>query len=389
MFSQEVWSMDSSGSDNNTNKVTPAQQFGVILRIKGVVVAKDKVSNISRPLKEGSPVFVGETILASAMGEAVIKTDDGGYIAVRPSTEFITKSFIASGKKSDSMTMQLVMGSLRVITGWIGKLNPQAHIIITPTATIGIRGTDHEPFVLPSDLKTSTQYKAGTYDKVNRGKTLLNNDGQSLEIETGKVGFARKSQFQAKGLMTILMPVLLDKVPDFYIPGKFDAELDQLSKTADADSANKLSLKLKNGNATASCEPTEIAKKWLQQFDSSVEKRDAKAILALFSPDVIVRATVRNSDGKSTTIEFSRDELVESTIAAAKGLEKYSQRRLTVDAKQAPSASKNCEQISVRSSVIEQGVQSGKSYRLESDEEYLLKLQDNKWSAVNAHTTQR
>jgi hypothetical protein len=189
--------------------------------------------------------------------------------------------------------------------------------------------------------------------------------------------------------MTILMPVLLDKVPDFYIAGKFDAELDQLSKTADADSAQKLAQKPKNEPALNRCDAADIAKKWLQQFDSAVEKRNAPAILALFSPEVNVRAIVRNSNGKKTTVEFSRDELVQSTIAAAKGLEKYSQRRLTINAEKSPPDNKTCDQISVRSSVIEQGIQSGKNYRLESDEEYLLKLKEGKWLANKAQTTQR
>jgi hypothetical protein len=377
-------------TDSNAKlNTTPAQRFGTISRIIGKVVIKDKATSGTRYLKQDAIVYVGERISALASGEAVIKTDDGGYIAIRPNTEFIAQTFIAQGKNTDSMAIKLITGSLRVITGWIGKLNPNAHIIYTPTATIGIRGTDHEPFVLPADLAGSTPFKAGTYDKVNRGKTLLNNDGQALEIETGRVGFARKPKFQAKGLMTILMPVLLDKVPDFYIPGKFDAELDLLSKTADADSAQKLAQKPKNEPALYSCDPAGIAKKWLQQFDNAVEKRNAQAILVLFSPEVNVRAIVRNSNGKKTTVEFSRDELVQSTIAAAKGLEKYSQRRLTINAEKSPPDNKTCEQISVKSSVIEQGIQSGKSYRLESDEEYLLILKEGKWLANKAQTTQR
>ena len=370
------------------NKV-PAQRFGTISRITGGVLMLDRATSGSRYLKLDSIVYVGEKIYTSTSGEAVIKTDDGGYIAIRPNTEFIAKVFIAQGKNTDSMALQLITGSLRVITGWIGKLNPNSHVIYTPTATIGIRGTDHEPYVLPDDLVSSTHFKAGTYDKVNRGKTLLGNEGQTLEIETGRVGFARKTQFQAKGLMTILMPVLLDKVPDFYIPGKFDAELDQFSKTADADSAQKLTQKIKNDSTLNICDPTDVAKKWLQQFDSAVEKRNAQAILAQFSPDIHVRAIVRNNDGKTTTVEFNREELVQSTIAAAKGLEKYSQRRLTINAEQSPPDNKNCDQISVKSSVIEQGIQSGKSYRLESDEEYLLKPKEGKWLAIKAQTTQR
>jgi hypothetical protein len=362
--------------------------FGVVLRLKGEVTAQMTAAS-TRLLREGSSVCVGEVIHATASGEAVIKTNDEGYIAVRPNAVFFAKRFAAQGKKSDNMVLQLVSGSLRVITGWIGKLNPREHRINTPTSTIGIRGTDHEPYVLPDELATSTQYKAGTYDKVNRGKTTLGEGDNLLEIESGRVGFVRKPKFEAKGLMTILMPVLLDKVPDFYVPGQFDAELDKLSQAADAESAKKLEQKLKT-SAPVISEPIDVAKQWLRQFDAAVVSRDATAILALFSPEVTVRATVHNKNGKKTTVEFDREELVDSTIAAAKGLEKYSQRRLTVDAEPAISNGlKLSDQIVVRSSVIEQGVQSGKSYRLEANEEYLLQLIDGKWLAIKAKTTQR
>ena len=214
---------------------------------------------------------------------------------------------------------------------------------------------------------------------------------QTLQIEAGRVGFARKSPFEAKGLMTILMPVLLDKVPDFYVPGQFDAELNQLSQAADAEIARQLEQKRKAAAPLAGCDPVGIAKNWLQQFDRAVVKRDANAILEQFSADVKVHATVRNNNGETTTVEFDRAELAQSTIAAAKGLKHYKQRRLTIEAQPAPSSpgGASCERISVRSAVIEQGVQSGKAYRLESTEQYLLELRDGKWLAIEADTTQR
>jgi hypothetical protein len=39
--------------------------------------------------------------------------------------------------------------------------------------------------------------------------------------------------------------------------------------------------------------------------------------------------------------------------------------------------------------VIEQGRQSGKPYRFESLEEYLLELRAGKWLAIKAETTQQ
>jgi len=370
-------------------KANPAtgQQFGVVWRIKGEVVAEDEISQKSRPLHEGSPIYVGEHIRAAATGEAVIKTDDAGVVAVRSGAEFIPERFAAEGKKTDNMTLRLISGSLRIITGWIGKLNRGEDNVVTSTATIGIRGTDHEPYVLSSDMAESTPYKPGTYDKVNRGQTALVAGSNQVEIDPGKVGFVRQPTFATKGLMTILMPVLLDKIPNFYVPGQFDSELDQYTQTAEAESAKQLDQKLKAVAATPACAPTAVAREWLRNFDRAVEKRDAPTVLALFAPDVAVRATVRTDNGGTTTLDLDRDELVQSTIAAVKGLKHYKQRRLTLDAWQ--TAAPSCNRISLRSEVIEQGVQSGKPYRFESTEQYLLEQRDGKWLAIKAETTQK
>jgi hypothetical protein len=334
---------------------------------------------------------VGEHIRASASGEAVIKTDDSGIVALRPGVEFVPERFAAAGKKTDNMTLRLVTGSLRVITGWIGRINRSEHRIITPTATIGIRGTDHEPFVLSTELAAATQYKEGTYDKVNRGKTFLAEGDQALDIDAGRVGFARSSPFDAKGLMTILMPVLLDKVPGFYVPGIFDSELNQYSLTSDKESAKQLEKKRKADLAVANCSPVKIAKDWLNRFDRAVVKRDATTVISLFAPDVDITATVRGANDQMTSVKIDRDEMVQSTIAAVKGLKNYKQRRLTLDAEKVASTTTEptCDRISLRSAVIEQGEQSGKPYRFESTEEYILVLRDEKWLAIKAATTQK
>jgi hypothetical protein len=365
------------------------KRFASVWRLKGDVAAVR--AGVERPLQEGDPVFVGEHVRAASAAEAVLKTDDAGMVAVRPGAEFVAERFVAQGDAGDSFTMRLITGSLRVITGWIGHVNRGGHRIVTPTATIGIRGTDHEPFVLAADLAGATPYRQGTYDKVNRGGTTLEAAGQSLDIDSGRVGFARaagKTANKSRALMTLLLPVLLDKVPDFYVPGQFDAELDKYSETADEVSQQQLAQRQKA--AGMKCAPAAIARTWLGQLDGAIARRDGDAIVAMFAPDVAVRATVRNKDGSRTTVDLSRDELAQSTLTAVKTLTEYKQRRISVNAKLAgPQSALACDGIAVKSVVIEQGRQAGKRYRFESREEYVLQLQDGKWLATQAETTQR
>ena len=372
------------------------KSYATVWRIRGEVGADTGVAGGTRQLKLGDTVHVGERVRAAPSGEMVLKTEDAGIVAVRPGTEFMAERFAADGKASDRQTLRIIVGSLRVITGWIGRINKAGHRIVTPTATIGIRGTDHEPYVLSADMAA---YKQGTYDKVNRGATTLAAAGQDLDIGAGRVGFARASasapgseELVVKGLMTILFPVLLDKVPAFYVPGKFDAELDRYARNSDKATDELLKQKQKSAgvDTTQACEPTAIAKDWLNRFDRAIVGKDAKSIIALFAPDVSVRATVRGANDAMTSVDLTRDELAQSTITAMKGLKDFKQRRVSLDASMdEPKAGTACGRVSLRSVVIEQGNQAGKPYRFESLEEFVLESQNGKWLAVKAQSTQR
>ena len=390
--------------------------FASVWRLRGDVFVTGK-NGVQRRLKEGATVNVGEQVRAAPDSEAVLKTADGGLVAVRPGAEFVPERFAAEGKTSDRQILRLITGSLRLITGWIGQLNKSEHRVVTPSATIGIRGTDHEPYVLPAEMANST-YRQGTYDKVNRGATLLDANGGNVEIAGGQVGFARAPtppNVRSRALMTVLLPVLLAKVPDFYVPGAFDQELDRYSETIDA--ASQKQLESRNGgarppaNAKAAaaspgassnvsgvepasvaivgCPPMTIGEAWLGRFDRALICRDVKTILGLFAPEVVAKATVRSANGMST-IEFKRDELVDSTLQSIANLKNYQQRRVSLEAKLADGESEaTCRQVVVKSIAIEQGLMNGQPYRFEALEEYLLEQRNGEWLAIRAETTQR
>lgn len=400
----------------------PGKSYGSVWRLRGDVIATGK-SGGSRKLHDGGAVYVGEQVKAAPNSEAVLKTADGGIVAVRPGADFVMERFSAEGKSTDHQVVRLISGSLRLISGWIGKINRDEHRVITPSATIGIRGTDHEPYVLATEMSGS-EYRQGTYDKVNRGSTSLDADAGSLAIDTGRVGFARDPNAPAKktrALMTLLLPVLLTKVPDFYVPGAFDKELDNYSETADALSLKQLErttgLKAPIANKSEplaraevanisgdvaksvapptleGCTPLAIGENWLARLDSAIARRDIKTILGLFASDIVAKATVRSSSGVST-FEFARDEMVRSTLNSIASLKDYQQRRVTTEAtlantEKAADTHGGCRPILVKSIVVEQGLMNAKPYRFEALEEYVLELRDGEWLATKANTTQR
>lgn len=383
----------------NPPAVSPevAKRFATVWKVRGDVGATPTASGASkeRKLRVGDAVYVGENIRSSQQGEVVLKTEDAGVVAVRPKTEFVATRFAAEDRPTDGLAVRLAAGSLRLISGWAGKTNPAGNTVETATATVGIRGTDHETVVLTPELAQATANKEGTYNKVNRGGTTLSVDDNALDIEPGKVGFVRaaKKGVKERALLTLLLPVLLDRVPSFFVPGAFDEELDRYSQTADQESLRLLEQRRKAaGTAPLDCSAgaSAQAKSWIDQLDGAIARKDSGAIMALFAPNATVSATVRTNNGGTATVDMDREELAQSTLAALKGLKDYQQRRVSIEGKPANAeGAAACARIQVSSVALEQGVQSGKPYRFESLEEYVLEQRDGKWLASKAQTTQK
>jgi hypothetical protein len=178
-----------------------------------VVVGDVRVLNANgqeRTAAKGDNLYVGDRVVTADGALAQVKFTDGGLMSIRANSEFVLDKFSYAGPQDDkpSIIMSLVRGGLRSITGLIGKNNRDGYRINTVTATIGIRGTDHEPMViLPPPPGGKTVDLPGTYDKVNDGKTFLQTPKGVIEIMPRQVGFVPSAD---------VAPRLLPKVPDFY-----------------------------------------------------------------------------------------------------------------------------------------------------------------------------
>jgi hypothetical protein len=139
-----------------------------------------------RPAKLGDLLFEGDNIVTGVDGELHLDMEDGGYLGVRPNTKMRIVKYQARGDDGDTGVFGLLQGSFRSISGWIGKYNRDKYVVRTPNATIGIRGTDHEPLVVP---KGATDQESGTYDKVNEGGSFIRTPAGRTDISPNQAGF--------------------------------------------------------------------------------------------------------------------------------------------------------------------------------------------------------
>ncbi len=141
-----------------------------------------------RAAKVGDTIFEGDSLVTGKDGELHMDMEDGGYIAVRPNTRMRITKYQARGDANDTSVIGLLQGSFRAVSGWIGKFNQPKYVVKTPNATIGLRGTDHEPLVIPKGT-ADAEGEPGTYDKVNIGGSTIRTAQGTADVVPGQAGF--------------------------------------------------------------------------------------------------------------------------------------------------------------------------------------------------------
>lgn len=109
---------------------------------------------LPRTLGKGLPISQGDRITTADNATAILVLQDGTRMTVRPNSDLLLQDYQYHKSESpadpkatppsNSMVLQLLRGGLRTLTGLISKNLPGAARVVTPTATVGIRGTDFD-----------------------------------------------------------------------------------------------------------------------------------------------------------------------------------------------------------------------------------------------------
>ena len=164
--------------------------------------------NQTRRAAVGESVNEGDTLITGPSSELHMTMQDTGFIALRPNTKLKIEKYRADGGDSDTGVFRLLLGGMRSITGWIGKFNRRSYQVNTPTATVGIRGTDHETWYIAPG---SSEGEPGTYDKVFFGATTIETNAGQTAVDANQAGFVSSGTRQ--------MPAVLGRIPGFFRPG--------------------------------------------------------------------------------------------------------------------------------------------------------------------------
>lgn len=93
-------------------------------------------------LAPAAPIYAGDKINTGPVGQAQIKFMDNTKLVVGPNSSMVIDAFVFDEKSTaKKVTINVTKGVFRFFTGTSPK---DAYSIITPTATIGVRGTQFD-----------------------------------------------------------------------------------------------------------------------------------------------------------------------------------------------------------------------------------------------------
>jgi ferric-dicitrate binding protein FerR (iron transport regulator) len=123
-------------------------QAGFVKFVRGNVQLLNG-TGATRAASPGDALGAVDRIVTGPDSSASVVLRDDTTLVVGPSSRLDLKEFHFDGTTHEGgMLVSLLRGSMRMITGLIGKTNPDAVRVETQTATIGIRGTD---FIVQAD----------------------------------------------------------------------------------------------------------------------------------------------------------------------------------------------------------------------------------------------
>lgn len=154
-----------------------AEMAGKVNFVSGEVTAVAE-DNSRRNLTRGDTVNSGEKLETGARGRMQIRFTDGSFLSLQPNSRFGVTTYTYNREKPEEsrLVFNFLQGSMRTISGAIGKVNRANYQIKTPMATIGIRGTDYAVTINGDDL----------FLNVLKGLVKLGNDLGSADIKAGQ-----------------------------------------------------------------------------------------------------------------------------------------------------------------------------------------------------------
>lgn len=204
-----------------------AKSDGTVTHLSGAASLRKADGRIT-PVLVGTKILEGEVISTGVGAYIRVEMSDGSEFVLRPDTTLKLEGYkFTQGKPTeDSLIYSVAKGGLRTISGFIGKRgNKDAYELKTPTATIGIRGTQFDLRVCDANCGALA---SGTYLSVRYGAVQASNSMGSQSFAAGQIAYVPAQQ----------PPTILPRDPGVgFTPPAVIPKLDEKKKVAETAKA--------------------------------------------------------------------------------------------------------------------------------------------------------
>lgn len=130
-----VWAVGAAGV------AAQDQRSGTLKTVQGTVTISQ--GDARRVAVSGGGVAETERISTGPHSAAVLLLRDGSLVTVGANTQVdISRFQFDATAQTGNLTLNILVGTARLVTGLLGKLQPDNVKVQTPSSTVAVRGTD-------------------------------------------------------------------------------------------------------------------------------------------------------------------------------------------------------------------------------------------------------
>jgi hypothetical protein len=163
-----------------------------VLRSEGTTMLV-RGASYSTPVRADVPIRNGDRIRTGTDGRVQLRFTDGALISIQPGSDFRVEAYAFDASRQRGF-FELVQGSMRAVSGSIGKRDRDDWRLRTPTATIGIRGTEFTVDHAACTSACPTGIDPGLVVVVVAGRVAVTTDAGSIEVPAGRTLRVRDAQ---------------------------------------------------------------------------------------------------------------------------------------------------------------------------------------------------
>lgn len=173
------------------NTAYAADAIGRVIKIEGSAYAQ-LATETRRELRIGAKIFAQDTVNTDSEALLTILFKDKTRFELGPESTLAVSEYKYNQTADDKVSMKVVKGAFRFVTGLVAKEKPENMEVETAVATIGIRGTN---VIGEADATSATIILLASEDTSRKSKIDVYNEFGQVSIDEAGFGTEIPDEF--------------------------------------------------------------------------------------------------------------------------------------------------------------------------------------------------